>query len=442
MSVIKLPEKGMSRDQILSAMKQGSGQDADWRNGKTWSLVYHADAETLELAKEAYLMFFSENGLNPMAFPSLKKFETEVIAMTAAMLGGGPEAVGNMTTGGTESILLAVKAARDWAREKKPQATAPEMILPLTAHPAFEKAGHYFGVKSVHIPVTPDFRAEVAAAAKAITANTILIAGSAVCFPYGVIDPIPELAGLAQKNHLWFHADACLGGFMLPFLKKLGRKLIPFDFSVPGVCSISADIHKYGYGPKGASTVVYRNSELRKFQFFVYADFPGGVYASPTMTGTRAGGALAASWAVLNHLGETGYLELADRCMKVTAELMAGINAIPGLKVMGEPDMSVFAFNSDTLNMFELGELMEKKGWHLDTQQLPPALHLIVTPHHARIVEPFLRDLAETTGELMKKGKTEASGMAAIYGMIGTLPDRKAAAQFVLAFLDDLFKVK
>ncbi len=441
MTQVKLPEWGKSKAQILKMMREFSGQDADWRGGKTWSLVYHANEETLELAKEAYLMFFSENGLNPMAFPSLKKFETEVIAMTAAML-GGPEAVGNMTTGGTESIMLAVKAARDWAREKKPGATAPEMILPLTAHPSFEKAGHYFGVKSVHIPVTPDFRADPQAARKALTNNTIMIAGSAVCYPYGVIDPIPELAALALENKLWFHTDACLGGFMLPFLKKLGRKIIPFDFSVPGVCSISADIHKYGYGPKGASTVTYRNSELRKRQFYVYADWPGGVYASPTMTGTRAGGALAASWAVLNFLGEDGYLKLADQAMNLTAKLIDGINAIPGLKVMGRPDMSVFAFSSDTLNMFELGELMEKKGWHLDRQQMPPALHLIVTPHHARMVEPFLSDLRSAAAELSKKGKSDASGMAAIYGMIGTIPDRKAAAQFVLAFLDDLFKVK
>ncbi len=440
--MIKFPEQGMASGELLRQMGDLERQDADWKGGKTWALVYYAEDELYRLAKEAYGMFFSENALNPMAFPSLKKFENEVIAMTADLFRGGPEAAGNMTSGGTESILLAVKASRDWAREKRPEAKEPEMILPITAHPAFEKAGHYFGVKPIHIPVGPDFRAEVDQVRRAVNKNTVLIAGSAVCYPYGVIDPITEMAAIAKENGICFHTDACLGGFMLPFLKKLGYPIRDFDLSVPGVTSISADVHKYGYGPKGSSTIIYKNSELRKHQFYIYADWPGGIYASPTMLGTRPGGAIASAWAVLKHLGENGYLRLAEEAMKVSRTLMDGIAAIPALRVMGKPEMPVFAFDSDTVNIFELGEVMGGKGWFLDRQQLPPALHLIVTPNHSRIAEPFLQDLRQATAELAKKGKSDASGMAAIYGMIGTLPDRNAARRIVVDFLDDLFKEK
>jgi len=442
MSAKKLPEKGLSREEVVSKLADARKTDADWKGAKTWSLVYFAGEDILEVAKTAYNAFFSENGLNPMAFKSLKQFENEAVAMAADMLGGGPGAAGTLSSGGTESILLAVKTARDWAKANKPEVKEPEMIVPLTVHPAFEKAGHYFNVKPVHIPLGPDLRPDVAAAEKAITKNTILMAGSAPCYPYGVIDPIEEMAAIAKKNNLLFHTDACLGGFMLPFLKKLGHKIPPFDLSVPGVTSISADIHKYGYAAKGASVVIYKDAALRKHQFFVYTDWPGGVYPSPSMTGTRPGGAIAAAWAVMSYLGEDGYKRLAQQTMKVTAELMEGINAIPGMKVMGKPDMSVFAFSSDKANVYELGDLMETRGWILDRLQMPPALHAMVTPNHQKIVQPFLQDLRQCHTQLEFKGKSDASGMAAVYGMIGTLPDRKAAKSIVIDFLDDLFKNK
>jgi glutamate/tyrosine decarboxylase-like PLP-dependent enzyme len=438
----KLPEKGLSREQVMSSLNEFRKNDADWRGAKTWSLVYFAGEDILEVAKSAYLAFFSENGLNPLAFQSLKRFENEAVSMAAEMLGGGPEAAGTLSSGGTESILLAVKTARDWARAKKPGVKQPEMILPLSAHPSFEKAGHYFNVKSVHIPLDSEFRADVEAARKAITGNTILMVGSAACYPYGVVDPIEKLAAIAQEHGILFHTDACLGGFVLPFLKKLGYPIPAFDLSVPGVTSISADIHKYGYAAKGASTVIYKNHELRKFQFYVYADWPGGVYPSPSMTGTRPGGAIAAAWAVMNYLGESGYLRLAGKAMQVAQKLIDGINAIPGLKVMGKPDMCVMAFTSEKLNVYELGDMMEAKGWQLDRLQMPPALHMIITPNHEKIIEPFLADLRDCAKKLESKGKGDIAGMAAVYGMIGTLPDRKAANQLVVNFLDDVFTDK
>jgi len=290
--MISLPPKGIPADDVLSAMLELREHDARWQDGKTWSLVYHAGDELIEFVKEAYTMFFSENGLNPTAFPSLKKFEAEVVAMTASLLGGGKETVGNMTSGGTESILMAVKTAREWARAKNSANIAPEMVLPETAHPAFEKAAHYFSVKPVRVPVGANFRADVAAAKAAITPNTVLMVGSAPSYPQGVVDPIPELAQIAQEKGLLFHVDACVGGFMLPFVRKLGYAVPDFDFRVPGVTSMSADLHKYAYTAKGASVILYKKKTLRRHQYFVYTDWSGGIYASPIMTGTRPGGAI------------------------------------------------------------------------------------------------------------------------------------------------------
>ena len=303
--MIALPTKRTPAEQVLDAMKEIREHDARWQEGKTWSLVYHAGDEVTELLKKAYTMFFSENGLNPTAFPSLKKFEAEVVSMAASLLGGDDETVGNMTSGGTESILMAVKTAREWARANRPAITAPEMILPDTVHPAFEKAAHYFGLKPVRTAITPDFRADVGAAQDAVTPNTILLVGSAPSYPQGVVDPIAELAQIALEHDILFHVDACVGGFMLPFVRRLGYPVPDFDFRVAGVTSISADLHKYAYAAKGASVVLYKNNALRRHQYFVYTDWSGGIYASPTMTGTRPGGGdcAAGHWNNAAHSG-------------------------------------------------------------------------------------------------------------------------------------------
>jgi len=342
----KLPAKGLPRKNILEMMKTFAADDADYRSGKTWSLVYHLNNEHTEFLKKAYTSYFSENGLNPMAFLSLKRFETEVIRMTAAMLHGDADTVGTITSGGTESCLLAVKTYRDLARDKRFLIGTPEMIVPETVHMAFEKGAHYFGVKSVHAPVGKDKRVDVKAVKKLIKRNTILLVGSAPCYPFGVVDPIEELGELALKKNLPLHVDSCLGGYLLPFVEKLGYPVPPFDFRVPGVTSISADTHKYGFAAKGASTILYRNIDLLKYQMFVYTDWPGGVFASPALLGTRPGGAIAAAWAAMVALGEDGYLETARTIMDTSKKLMDGINAIPGLAVVGRPHMSVFAFRS------------------------------------------------------------------------------------------------
>lgn len=476
-----LPPKRTSAENVLAAMRAARDRDARWKEGKSWSLVFYAGDEALTLLKEAYTLFFSENGLNPMAFPSLKKFEAEVVSMTASLLGGDAETAGNLTSGGTESLLMAVKTAREWARANKPSITAPEMILPATAHPALDKAAHYFSVKPVHVPVGADFRADVDAVQAAINPNTILIVGSAPSYPQGILDPIAELAQVAREHDILCHVDACVGGMMLPFVRRLGYPVPDFDLSVPGVTSLSVDLHKYGYAAKGASVILYKTHALRRHQFFVHTDWPGGIYASPTMMGTRPGGAIAAAWAIMNFLGEEGYQSIADTVMQTATKLKQGINAVEGLKVLGDPVMSVMAIGSDRLNVYEVGDEMTARGWYMDRQQFPPSLHLTITYAHAASADRFLEDLEQSaararqfsfgklansfqvrlvqaatkvlpekivsdlTGRvsvLFGKGDGLPQRSAAMYGMMASLPNRGDVNEIVLDLLDGLTRVE
>jgi glutamate/tyrosine decarboxylase-like PLP-dependent enzyme len=361
--------------------------------------------------------------------------ESEVIAMTADLL-SVPEAVGNMASGGTESILMAMKTARDWARAEK-NITEPEAIIPVTAHPAFDKAAHYLGVKRVPVPIREDFRADVDAAREAMTANTVLVVGSAPCYPFGVIDPIPELASMAAEHGVPCHVDACLGGFFLPFLERLGETVAPWDFRVPGVASISADLHKYGYAARGASTIMYRDKAYRRHQYFLKEDWPGGLYGSPTLAGSRPGGAVAASWAVLTFLGEDGFTRLTRTVIDTTRTLIAGINGIHGLRVLAEPDMSVFSFTSDTADIYAVGDALGRAGWHPDRQQDPPSLHIMVTPAHKDIAPQFLADL-QAAVELVAGGEAPAGGTAAMYGAVAKMDNKAPARQFIAEFIDGM----
>lgn len=434
---MRLPTKGTPRDALLAALDDARAHDADWRRARTWSLVYKARDDVLEVAKEAYLRFFSENALNPMAFPSLRRFENEVLSMAAGLFHAPDGAAGAMTSGGSESLLMAVKTARDWARVERPEVKEPEMLLPITAHPALEKAAHYFDVKAVHVPVGDDLRADVRAARELTSERTILVVGSAPAYPHGVVDPIEALAALAVERGALFHVDACLGGFLLPFVERLGRTVPPFDFRVPGVTSLSADVHKYGYAAKGASLVLYRSRALRRHQWFAYGDWPGGLYGSPSMTGTRPGGAIAAAWAVMRYLGEEGYVDLARVTMETTDRLLRGVAETPGLRVLGRPDMSVFAFASADVDVYVLGDAMEKRGWKLDRQQRPPCLHLMVTPAHAPVVDDFLSDLRACVDGLAAT-RPVPEGAAAMYGMLGAAPDRAGIGGFILDFMEGL----
>jgi glutamate/tyrosine decarboxylase-like PLP-dependent enzyme len=436
---MQLPKQGKSREDVHAEIELALGRDADWRGGKIWSLVYFAGEDVADVLKDAYTAAFYTNGLGPGAFKSLRKFESEVIAMTAGLL-GEPGATGNMTSGGTESILMAVKTARDFARAER-GISEPEMVLPVSAHPAFDKSAQYLGVKAVHTPLRDDFRADVDAMRDAITPDTVLVVGSAPNYPFGTIDSIPEIAGLAAERRIPCHVDACLGGFLLPFIEKLGYKVPPWDFRVPDVSSISADLHKYGFSARGASTVMYRDSAYRRHQFFAQTDWPGGLYGSPTMTGSRPGAAIAASWAVLTYLGEDGYTRLAKVIMDTTRRLIDGINAIEGLHLLGQPDMSVFAVGSDTLDVHTVGDALDAFGWHPDRQQKPPALHFMLTPAHEAIVDTFLADLRESVRKVVAGEQAPGRG-AAVYGALDKMTDRGPVRDAVIGTLEKITRVE
>jgi sphinganine-1-phosphate aldolase len=430
-------ESGKPADQVRSEIREALLRDADWRGGKIWSLVYFAGEDVADVIRDAYSAAIFTNGLGPGAFKSLRKFESEVVGITAGLLGKA-NAVGNMTSGGTESILMAVRTARDFAASER-DVTQPEMVLPTTAHPAFDKAAQYLGVRPVHTPLGLDLRADVEAMRTAITPNTVLVVGSAPNYPFGTIDSIPEIATLAAERGIPCHVDACLGGFFLPFMERLGETVPPWDFRVPGVMSISADLHKYGYAARGASTVMYRDAAYRRHQFFAKVDWPGGLYGSPTMTGSRPGGAIAAAWAVLNYLGDDGYTGLARVVLDTTRAIQAGIRGTEGLRIIGNPDMSVFAFGSETLDIHTVGDALAPSGWAPDRQPaspgVPASLHLMVTPAHEPVVEQFVGDLREAVGRVVA-GEIQPSRTAAMYGALDKMEDRGPVRDLVLGTME------
>jgi glutamate/tyrosine decarboxylase-like PLP-dependent enzyme len=406
-----LPPQGLAADVILEQLAAWQAQDVDWKSGRAFSLAYHGGPDVLALATEALARFQSANALNVEAFPSLRRMQHDVVAMIADLLHGGPDAAGFMTSGGTESILLAVKAARTRGRARG--ITAPEMVLPASAHAAFEKGAAYFDVRSVRVPVGADFRADAAAMASAITPNTVLLVASAPAYPQGVIDPVAEIAALAAERDITCHVDACMGGITLPMLERLGHRVALFDFRVPGVTSISVDLHKYGYTAKGASVIVHRNRALRKDQTFVTDNWLGGLYGSSGVLGTRSGGPIAAAWAVLHYLGEAGYLRLTRAARAATEELAAGIAALPGARILGTPEATLLAFTFDDADPFAVGAALAARGWVVDQQQPPPSLHCTVNAVHAGVIPEFLSALRAAVAEV--RGRT---GVQRAYGVV------------------------
>jgi sphinganine-1-phosphate aldolase len=437
---VSLNLKSRPREEVLKDLEAMHAKDCDWRAGKTFSLVYHAGDEQTEFLKKAYSTYFHQNGLNPGAFPSLKKYESEVVSTACHLLGGADHACGTMTSGGSESIMMAIKTYRDWARATK-GITAPEMIIPTTAHPAFDKAAHYFQVKPIFIDVDQDFRVNVEKVKAAINPNTILLMGSAPQYPHGVLDPIEALAKLALENGIGLHVDACVGGFILPFLKKLGEDIPSFDFSVKGVTSISADLHKYGFAAKGASLILYHAKDLRRFQFFVSTEWPGGAFASPSMTGTRPAGSIAAAWATLQAYGEEGYLSVAKEIMENTRRIQVGVREL-GFQVVGNPISSIFGFSHPTLDVYAIGDQMEKRGWHIDKQQKPNCLHLMVTPAHTGVIELFLSDLEDSVETVRTHPELSGQGAAALYGMMAHIPDRSQITGFLYQYMDERYSTQ
>jgi sphinganine-1-phosphate aldolase len=388
-----LPAHGRPADELLSELREERSGDLDWRGGKAFSLVYNTDDADLEaLQHEIAAMFLHENALNPFRYATLLRMEGEVIDMATSLVGAG---AGSLSSGGTESIFLAVQTARDHARARG--VMEPELVCAITAHPAFAKACKYLDVTFRPLPTRDDGRADPDAFAEAVSDRTALLVASAPCYPFGVIDPVTDIAALAAERDLLCHVDACLGGYLLPFWERLGEDVPPWDFRVPGVTSMSADIHKYGYCFKGVSTVMYRDRDLYRRQVFMYDSWPGGLYASASSAGTRPGSPIAAAWATLTHLGEDGYLRLAARVREATRGFQAGIRAIDGLRITSDPDMSVWEFGADAeaatpVDIDAVAESMDDRGWNLDRQQ--GGLHLMMSPGHDRVVDAFVADLA------------------------------------------------
>lgn len=360
----------MSEDELFARLEAYRADDLDTKGGRTWAYVYDPGRSDIDrVAKRALVEFYDENALDPTVFPSLLRLENEVVGIARDHLRGGEHVVGNFTTGGTESIMMAVKAARDRARELRPELTTPTMVLPVTAHAAFHKAAHYFDVEAVSVPVdTATWKADVDAMAAACDDRTILLVGSAVSYAHGVVDPIPELGRLALDLDVLLHVDGCIGGFVLPYFRRLGREVTDFDFSVPGVTSMSMDFHKYAYCPKGASVVLYRDASLRRHQLYAKAAWTGYTVINTTFQSTKSGGALAATWAALNYVGDEGYLDIAGRTLAAVDAIRQGIDAMDDLDVMGEPESNLIALTSDTVNVFDVVDEMRTNRWYVQPQ--------------------------------------------------------------------------
>jgi len=408
---MKIPSKGLSKTEVLSAVEAARKNDVPWREGKLYAFIFDGGKEVEEVGKQAYLAYLSENGLDPTTFPSLLKFENDLIDMARRHLGGDEKVVGNFTSGGTESIILACKTAREVFRKKHP-GVRPEMIVPITAHSAFHKAAHYLDFDIVSTAVDPEtFCADVKAIESAITERTMLIVGSASSYAHGVVDPIVEIAKLAESRGILCHVDGCMGGFLLPYFKRLGAKVPDFDFRVPGVTSMTMDFHKYALTPKGASVVLYRDESLRKHQIYACADWTGYTMINNTIQSSKSGGPMAAAWAVLQFVGDEGYLAYAKGLLEAKNKIVAGVNAIPGLRVMGNPEMSLVAFTTQEnseVSVFAITDEMKDRGFHVQAQlKHGPSkenIHVSINPSNVAHTDELLAALREVVELVRKQG--------------------------------------
>jgi len=403
-----LPAAGQSWEQLEARMRDMGARDVKWRDGKTAVYVFNAGEEVERLQKAAYAMFSAENGLGPMAFPSLLQMEREVVGFGLSLLNAPEGAAGSMTSGGTDSILMAVKAARDYARNVRKREGRLNVVLPYSAHPAFDKACMVMEIEVRRTPLA-NHLADPDAIAKAADDDTLMIVGSAPAFPFGLIDPIEALSELALKRELWLHVDACVGGYLAPFVRMNGADLPLFDFAAPGVMSMSADLHKYGYCSKGASTVFFRSEKLRDHMTFDAGPWPLGRMVTPTLSGTRPGGAIASAWAVMNFLGVEGYRAKQKQVTNAREAIEAGVKKL-GFNVLGKPQLGIVAFAHESANTFNLLRGLYQRGWVTSALADPPALHLMLSPIHERVAAQYLADLEASMQGDASEGATPKYG--------------------------------
>lgn len=453
---LSLPDQGKSFEWIIAEMdkmdEELGGKRGVWSEGKLSGAVYHGGEDLERLIVSAYQRYCVSNPLHPDVFPAVRKMEAEIVAMCLKLYNAPDGAAGTMTSGGTESIIMAVKTYRDWARKVK-GITEPEMVVPASAHAAFDKGAAYLKIKVHTIPVDRYTRkVDMKRLKRAINPNTIMVVGSCINFPDGNQDDISALAALAHKHNIGLHVDCCLGSFIVPYLELAGLsggddkgkyKLTPFDFRLKGVTSISCDTHKYGFAPKGTSVIMYHTAELRRFQYYVNPTWSGGVYASPSLSGSRPGALIAGAWAVMQHMGTKGYL---DSCRSIVLAARTIANAItetiPELYVLGDPPASVVAFGSQhpNVNVLEVGDAMSLRGWHLNGLSDPPAVHIACTRLTLPVVDAFIADLKDAVREA-KVSPSGSGTMVAVYGLGNSSavgPDM--VGQLATAFLDALYK--
>mmetsp|Transcript_20737 Transcript_20737/g.34242 ORF Transcript_20737/g.34242 Transcript_20737/m.34242 type:complete len:572 (-) Transcript_20737:30-1745(-) len=421
-----LPAEGMPRDLVISKMKNLHEKEVElWEDGWVSGAVYHGGEEHIKMQNKAFDMFSISNPLHADIWPSVMQFEAEVVSMTANLLNGGVKSVcGTMTSGGTESIIMAAKTHREWALKTK-GITEPEIVAPQTAHAGIDKACELLGIKLVQVPVNQvTFQVDPKAMERYITSDTIMLYSSSPQYPHGIIDPIEQLSKLALKYGLGLHVDCCLGGYVLPFAKKLGYEIPPFNFELPGVTSLSVDTHKYGYAAKGTSVILYRTPELRHFQYFTYPNWPGGLYVTPSTAGSRPGGLSAACWASLMAMGEKGFLDATKEIMEAQRRIKKAVQSIKGLKLMGDPVAMIVAIGSDDFNIYSFLDKMHAKGWTLNALQHPPCLHMCVTLRSAPHADRFIRDCESCAEDILANpNSVSKGGNAPMYGMAAAMPN-------------------
>ena len=393
MSKDKIPKTGINEKDLFEYMENSMHSDIDWRSGKTFGAVYYPGEKYSKAISNAYIKYMHENAFDPQLFSSILTMENELVQQTASLFSSNQKLFGNLTSGGTESIFLSLLSARNWSNKQKTTKN-PEVILSSSAHPAFLKAMNFLKIKPVIVPTNKDFNLNLNGFKEAINQNTILLVASAPAYPTGMIDPISELSNLALENKLLLHVDACIGGFLLSYLKKCNYNIPPFDFNLDGVSSLSVDLHKYAYAPKGSSVLLYRNDELRKQQFSVYPNWEGGIYGSTSFLGTKPGGIVAASWFALNHIGENGYIELTQKTMSATKVIYDFIQKSEHLSLIGNPIMSLIAFHSEKYDIYHIADELSNLGWYIGRLQNPRGIHLVVSQIHADgAAENFIADL-------------------------------------------------
>jgi sphinganine-1-phosphate aldolase len=397
-------------------MAQAHEADQPWHDERAFlGGSYFGGEQVVAIANEAYQTYINYNALFARKmFPSVVRYDEEVVDMVLGLLNAPTTAAGTLTSGGTESILLGVKTARDWALSERPNLVEPEMIVPYAAHPAFHKAAHLMGLKVVQVGIDGDYRTDVAALASAINDNTVLLVASAPSYPFGVTDAVNEIAALAVEHDLWLHVDACHGGFVLPLARKLGYQVPDFDFLLEGVRAVSVDIHKLGYANKGVSLLALRDSSLREHQRYEFSDWPAGVYATYGITGSRSSGGVASAWAVMNTLGTTGYMEIMAPILTARDRLIGAINDIDGLCVRGTPDAYLISFGSTDFDIFAVADALEARGWHSNRLTDPPSIHLFLDAANATNIDAYIEDLTTLT-TAARAGELEASGKAIVY---------------------------